>query len=100
VIKPGSTLGNLVNTSSSDLKALTKNDVCVVWGGTNDVGCNESIMGIRTLKDFVTSHNHTNVIVLNVPHRHDISPNSCVNQEVQVFNRMIGKLKRCIKIYR
>jgi hypothetical protein len=50
-------------------------------------------MGIQALKGFVSSHNHTNVIVLTIPHRHDLSPNSCVNQEVQVFNRMTGKLK-------
>jgi hypothetical protein len=30
VIKPGSTLVNLVSTSGSDLKALTKNDACIV----------------------------------------------------------------------
>jgi lysophospholipase L1-like esterase len=94
VIKPGSTLGKLVNISSSDLKTLTKRDICVVWEGSNDVRRNETIMGIRALKDFVSSHKHTNVIVLNVPHRNDLAPNSCVNHEVQVFNRMLGKLRK------
>jgi hypothetical protein len=36
VIKPGSTLGKLVNISSSDLKTLTKSDICIMWGGIND----------------------------------------------------------------
>jgi hypothetical protein len=35
VIKPGSTLVNLVNTTPSDLKTLSKSDVCIVWGWLN-----------------------------------------------------------------
>jgi hypothetical protein len=35
--KPGSTLANVVTTTCSDLKTLKENDVCVIWGGTNDV---------------------------------------------------------------
>jgi hypothetical protein len=65
-----------------------------VWDGTKDVGRNESILGIHVLKHFVNSLKHTNVIVIKVPHRHDLSPNSCVNQEVQVFNRRLDKLKK------
>jgi hypothetical protein len=57
--KPGSTLVNLVNTTS----ALTKSDVCIVWGGTNDVGQNESNMGICALKHFIRSHKLTNVVL-------------------------------------
>jgi hypothetical protein len=41
----------------------------------------------------VSSLNHTNVIVIEVPHRHDPVPNSCVNSEVLMFNRKLKKLK-------
>jgi hypothetical protein len=74
IIKPGSTLENLVKMTCSDLKTLTKRDVCLVWGGTNDVGRNETNMGICALHDFVSSNEHTNVIRLNVPHIHDLAP--------------------------
>jgi hypothetical protein len=67
-------------------------EVCIVCGGTNDVGRNETIAGIHALKYFLSSHNHTNVIVLSVPQRHDLTENSRVNQEVNVFN-MLDKLK-------
>jgi hypothetical protein len=77
-IKPESTLENLVKMTFSDLKPLTKRDVCLVWGGTNDVGRNETNMGLRAVNDFVSSREDTNVIVLNVPHRHDLAPHSCV----------------------
>jgi hypothetical protein len=48
-------------------------------------------MCICALNDFVSSHEHTNVIALNVFHRHDLAPNSCVNYdyEVKVFNRQL-----------
>jgi hypothetical protein len=42
--------------------------------------------------DLVKSLKHTNVIVINVPNRHDLSPSSCVNNEVQTFNRTIEKV--------
>jgi hypothetical protein len=71
----------------------TKRDACIIWGGTKDVGRNETNIGIRALNHFVSCHQHTNVIVLNVPHRHDLAPNSCVNQEVRVFNRKLKKIE-------
>jgi hypothetical protein len=61
VVKPGSSLEKLVNTSSSDLKALTMSDICIVWGGSKDVRRNESIMGIRALEQFVNFHEHISV---------------------------------------
>jgi lysophospholipase L1-like esterase len=64
----------------------------VIFGGTNDVGRNETSVGVRALNNFIKLLDHTNVIVLNVPHRHDLIPNSCVNDEVKVYNRKIGKL--------
>jgi hypothetical protein len=49
------------------------------------VGRNETSVGVRALNDFVNSLDHTNVIVVNVPHRHDLTPNSCVNYEIKAF---------------
>jgi hypothetical protein len=86
VIKPGSTLVNLVNISRLELKALTKSDACIVWGDTNDVGQNETVMEIHALKHFISSCKYKNVIVLSFPQRHDLAPNSCVNYDVQVFS--------------
>jgi exonuclease III len=94
MVKPGCTVNKLVSSSSLDLKDLTMSDVCIVWGGSNDVGRNETIAGIRALRHFIGSHSHTNVIVFSVPQRHDLTENSCVNLEVKVFNKMLDKLKK------
>lgn len=94
VIKPVSTLEKLTNSASTDLKDLTKKDACIIWGGSNDVGRNETNIGICSLHEFVSCHQHTNVIVLKVPHRYDLPSNSCINEEVKTFNRKLDKLKK------
>jgi len=40
---------------------------------------------------FLINANHTNVILLTAPHRHDLITNSCVNKEVEVFNKKLHK---------
>ncbi|PNF21747.1 hypothetical protein B7P43_G09874 [Cryptotermes secundus] len=94
LVKPGSPVGELVHLTDSDLKDLTMNDVCVVWGGSNDVGRNEPNLGMRALKQIISSLNHTNAIVINVPPRYDLASNSCVNDEVQKFNRKLVNLEK------
>jgi hypothetical protein len=41
--------------------------------------------------------NILNATVPNVPHRHDLVPNSCVNYEVKVFNRKQGRQSKVHK---
>jgi RNase H-fold protein (predicted Holliday junction resolvase) len=75
---------------------LTIKDVVVVWGGTWDVGRNETEKGLYQIKNFAINHNHTNVIVMSVPYRYDLESKSCVNNEVKVYNR---KLKKHLKVF-
>jgi hypothetical protein len=79
------------------VKLLTTNDVVVVWGGTRDVGRNETTRGLNQLKDFFKKNNHTNIIQMCVPQRYDLYANSCVNKEAEVFNRKLGKLVKAFK---
>jgi len=67
-----------------------------VWGGTRDVGRSETKKGLYQMKNFVSKHNQTNVIVMIVPCRYDLDPKSCVNDEVKVYNR---KLKKHLKAF-
>jgi hypothetical protein len=79
IVKPGSTMESLINTSSSDIRKLTDSDVCLIWGGTHDVGKNESKKGSTALKECVKKYNHMNIIAVNVPHRYDLQAACCVN---------------------
>jgi predicted nucleic acid-binding Zn-ribbon protein len=92
IAKPGSMLVNITKSTCSDIKTLKKTDVCVIWGGTNDIGKNDTSTGVSAMYDLVKLLKNTNVIVINVPNRHDLSPRSCVNNEVQTFNRKIGNV--------
>jgi hypothetical protein len=37
IVKPGARVGVLVNTANSDIANLTKSDVIILCGGSNDV---------------------------------------------------------------
>jgi hypothetical protein len=44
--------------------------------------------------EFVKDQVNTNIIIMSAPHRHYLSPSSCVNTEVKTFSRRIKKLMK------
>jgi hypothetical protein len=79
-----------------EIQQLTVHDVVIVWGGSNDVAKNEANQGIDKILRFFESINHTNIILLEVPHRHDLVHESCVIKEVRKFN---SRLRKHMKAY-
>ena len=71
-------------------------DVVILCGGTRDIAKNEANIGLRHVSQFVKCTANTNVIVTNAPARYDLHPSSCVNKEVESFNR---KLQKSMKIH-
>ena len=55
------------------------------------MGKNETKQGINWIKNFVEVNHHTNIIILETLHRHDLIQHSCVNKEVEKFNSKIKK---------
>ena len=86
-VKSGANLQTIVSTPTESFGKLTNKDV---------VGQNESEKGLRQIRNLVEYLKHTNVIVMSVPYRHDLAPNSSVNHEVKVYNR---KLKKHLKLH-
>jgi hypothetical protein len=84
-------LETITSTAKEDIQKLTKKDVVVLWGGTKDVGRNETTDGLKQIEAFVKKNNHMNVILMNVPYRHDLDVNSRVNTDVRMFNRKLQK---------
>jgi hypothetical protein len=72
-------------------------ELVIFWGGAKDVGKNNSVNGLRNVVNFIQSNNHTNIILLSVPHRFDLMKSSCVNEEISKFNRKLGKLVKHLK---
>jgi hypothetical protein len=40
---------------------------------------------------------NTNIILLDIPHRYDLEESSCVNKEIQIFNRKLSKVTKLCK---
>jgi hypothetical protein len=81
-------------TSPLHLKSdnLTKKDLIIFYGGTKNIGRNETKKGLRSLKGFAQRTTNTNVILLGAPYRYDLPPSSCVNTEVKLYNKTLQSL--------
>jgi hypothetical protein len=90
-VTPGTGANTVTTSAKSDIQHLSKQDVVVVWGGSKDVGKNETKKGIKCIQRFVKTNNHTNFILMDIPHRYDLERTSCVNKEVERYNRRIRK---------
>jgi len=71
LVKPGAGSETLVNSATSDMTNLTRNNV-IFCGGANDVAKSNSKMALRHIRNFINSNNHTNIILISVPHRYDL----------------------------
>ena len=90
-INPEAGMKTIKDTASVKVQQLTKKDVVVLWGGSNDIARNNSLVGLKHIIEFLIEANHTNVILMTAPHRYDLITNSCVNKEVEVFNKKLHK---------
>jgi hypothetical protein len=48
--------------------------------------------GLSSILQFVKNSEHTNVIIMDAPHRFDLGASSCVNKKVNAFNRKLNKI--------
>jgi hypothetical protein len=94
-MKSGADLSTLSNSVKDTVLTLGKNYVLVFSGGANDISKDNSKMGLRHILNFVSNNTHTNIILLGVPHRHDLADWSCINNEINTFNRKLLKIMKC-----
>ena len=62
-----------------------------MWGGSNDIGKNNSQEALKHLCNFAKKRHKLNVVVMSAPPRYDLIPSSCVNNEVVRFNSQLKK---------
>jgi hypothetical protein len=91
-VMPGSRLDNISSVAHSEVSRLSRKDFLVIWGGTSDIGKNESDIGLRCMRELAIHSKHTNIIAVTPSHGYDLPNFSCVNREPQVFNRKLYKL--------
>ena len=96
-MKTAANADTLTSSATGDIESLTKKDIIVFWGGTNDVRKNNSRDAFKDIVKFVEINSHTNIIVMSVPQRHDLCDWSCVNPEVKTFNINLVNLMKSFK---
>jgi hypothetical protein len=95
-LKPGSSSLTLMETTKSDIDKLTKDDFLIVCSGANDIYKNSSNDALKNIIKFIKSVNNTNIILVCVPHRFDLSNNSDTNDRINLHN---GKLMNLPKTF-
>jgi len=94
VIKPGATTNELKETAREEISRLSRNDVILVSYGINDYEANNFSQTLQNIADFIQRNNQTNIILMNLPYRYDLSNSNAVNRTITILNR---KLKNFIK---
>jgi len=89
ITKPNADIETITSPIHLKMGKLTKEDLIIFLGGTNDISRNEAKKGLRSLKDFTQRTINTNLILLEAPHKYDLSPQSCVNTEVKLYNKRL-----------
>jgi hypothetical protein len=95
IVKPGTKTKDILGTRIG--QDMSKDDTVVVWAGTNDIGTSNVKEGIKNIVNFVKGSRHTNIIIMEALHRHDLIDWSCVNEETERFNRLLAKR---LKLYK
>jgi len=91
-VKPIALMKELMKTANEEVNSLTNDDVVIVWGGVRDISRNNVKEALKSIQEFVKENKELNVMLINSPHRHDLSPVSCVNHEVTKYNRQMLKI--------
>jgi hypothetical protein len=89
-VKPGARMRAIVDAMKEDIMELKSDDV-VIWGGSNDIGKNNSREALKHLCNFVKNNQMLNTVVMTAPPRCDLLPSSFINDEVNSFNRHLNK---------
>ena len=80
-------------------KCLGKNDVIVIIGGASDIdkpSCKKNEI-LALMIHFIQKYNNTNIIIVNIPHRYDLTNAAMTNFCIQAYN---SKLKKILKTFK
>jgi hypothetical protein len=97
MIKSGAGALDILTLTNSRCRHLTRRDVIIIQGGSNDVYRNNAKLALTQILNFCEKLSYVNIIILDIPHRYDLTETFCVNKEIQVFNR---KLRKVTKLYK
>ena len=85
-------MNEIIKTAREEVKSLNSDDLVLLWGRVNDISKNNVKDALKSIPEFVNEIKESKVVIISSPHRHDLSPESCVNQDVVKFNRQVKKI--------
>ena len=91
-VKAGTQMKVITTTANEERKSLKSEDVLVIWGGSNNISKNNMREAISNASELVKESKEANIVLISVPHRHDLVLESCVNKEVWKYNRLMRKV--------
>ena len=99
--KPGAKTNQILGTQQNKLKSLGKEDFLIVSTGTNDL--DNPLTNINNilapLMTFINEWKHTNIVIVDVPNRHDLGHDSVSNSKKRKIVRYNEKLYRLLNPY-
>jgi len=81
-------------SASEIIRSLSHDDLVVVCSGTNDYELNDFSLTFRNIKHYITTNNHTIIVLMKVPFRYDLTNSLSVNENISVLNRRLQKLTK------
>ena len=93
VVKPGSDTNELLNSAKDSIELLNHDDMLVFCYGSNDLDqeMNYSCT-FQNIKKFMMENNHTNILVINLPARYELTNSDYANRNLLRLNRKLQKL--------
>jgi hypothetical protein len=86
-VKSGAGMSVIANTEKEEINNLKSEEVVVVWGGANDINRDNAKEALKYIGNFFEDRRKVNIVIMTSPHRYDLIPSSCVNNEIVKFNR-------------
>jgi hypothetical protein len=89
--KPSAKTSDILETAKNEIASFSSNDILILWVEANDISKNNTLDARRSLSKFFEDHTGVNIILIQVPHRHDLITTSCINKEIVKFNMQVKK---------
>jgi hypothetical protein len=91
VVKPGAGINEITQPMNNEISTLTSLDILILGGGSNGLDKCKAKTAFKSIINFVTSNNHTNIILLSILQHHDLQNYSHINNEIN-YNSKLYKI--------
>ena len=92
IVKPGANSNILRESFQETVKQLSQKDLLVLGCGTNDLELDNFGLLFQNMRNYLSTVSHTNILLLGLPFRYNLSNSSIVNSKILLINKKLQKL--------